>query len=409
MAFMALALASVFSAQALFAAQVKTGLDTLVESNFSLLSGKKIGLITNHTGKDRQGRGAVELLALAPGVELRAVFSPEHGFMGASEENVVDSDTIRLGGKDIPVYSLYRGGMAGMRPTPEQLAGLDALVFDIQDIGARFYTYLASMAMGLEEAKKAGIEFIVLDRPNPINGIALEGPVLEDISLRQVTPTAYFAVPVRHGMTAGEIALLHNAEVQHPRLHVVKLEGWRRELWYDEIGLPWIPPSPNMPDLEAATLYPGIGLFEASNISVGRGTPLPFRWVGAPWMNGDRIVKRLRKAQRRGALPGIEFEVQNYTPSKNVHQDKACSGVRMRVTDRLRLRPLEVFRQLHQALRATHPKDFAWKWGEARKMTGSDRFETLCRQGCSDSALERLFERGLPEFAARRRPFLLYE
>lgn len=382
---------------------VRTGLDVLVESGFAELQGKRVGLITNRTGKDRLGRGGPELLAAATGVTLVRVFSPEHGFTGASEENAIASGTIRLGGKDVALASLYAGGIAGMRPKPADLADLDVLIFDIQDIGARFYTYLASMAMALEEASRDGLAFLVLDRPNPIGGEILEGPILDDPSLRQVTPTAYFPVPVRHGLTAGEMAMLHNAEVRHSKLTVIRMKGWRRRLWYDETGLPWIAPSPNMPDIEAAALYPGIGMFEASNLSVGRGTPIPFRWIGAPGLDSEALAKRMRAA----GLPGIEFRPEDFTPSKSNYAGQACRGLRMKVTDRDRLRPLAVFAHLAAALRELYP-GLQWRWEEARRMTGTDDFRRLSEAGAGPEKIIRLFDEGPSKFGSQRKPFLLY-
>lgn len=380
-----------------------TGLDSLVADGFAPLRGKRVGVITNRTGVDRRGRSVVDLLAAAPGVRLEAVFTPEHGFAAASESENIASDRLRVGGREIPLFSLYSGGIAGMRPKPEQLAGLDALVFDIQDIGARFYTYLATMAMGLEEAKKAGLEFVVLDRPNPIGGETVEGPVLEDPSLRLVTPTAYFPVPVRHGLTAGEIALLHNREVAHPRLTVVRLRGWTRGQWQDDTGLPWVPPSPNMPDLEAAALYPGVGVFESSNLSVGRGTPIPFRWIGAPWLDADALAERLA-----GQLDGVEVEPADFTPSKSVFAGQACRGVRLRVTDRRALRPLTVFRKLALALRDLHPKEFQFRWDEAKRMVGVEEFRRLWESGAGEESFTALFDRGPRDFEPVRRDILLY-
>jgi uncharacterized protein YbbC (DUF1343 family) len=382
----------------------KTGIDVLESDGFAELAGKRIGLITNHTGKDRRGRSTAEVLAAAPGVELAVLFSPEHGFSGSSEQAAISSSSVKLGGRTIPMRSLYSGGIAGMRPKPEDLRGLDALVFDIQDIGARFYTYLATMGMALEESAKAGVEFVVLDRPDPINGITMEGPVLDDPSLRRVTPTAYFPVPVRHGLTAGEMALFYNAEVKHPRLRVVRLQGWKRAMWYDQTGLPWTPPSPNMPDLEAAALYPGVGIFEAANVSVGRGTPLPFRWIGAPWMDGEGVARLARAA----GLAGVKFAAQDYTPSKDVYAGRLCHGVLMRITDRDRLRPLAVFRALNQALLKLQADKLVWRPEEAKRMVGTEQFMRLLERGATPSELERLFDAGAEKFAETRKPYLLY-
>ncbi len=383
---------------------VRIGLEVLEENGFQELKGKRLGLITNHTGRDSSGRSTVEVLAQAPGLTLAAVFSPEHGFKGTSEEHAVGSTTLLLAGREIPVHSLYSGGIEGMRPRPEDLKGLDALVFDIQDIGARFYTYLATMGMALEEAAKAGIEFIVLDRPNPINGETLEGPILEDLSLRQVTATAYFPVPIRHAMTAGEIALLHNSEVRHPKLKVVRMRGWSRGMWYDQTGLPWVPPSPNMPDLEAAALYPGIACLEFTNLSVGRGTPWPFRWVGAPWLRAQELLARMKAAP----LEGIEFSAQDRAPAKSAYEGQACRGVLLRITDRGRLRPLRVFAHLVTALRDLHPSEFDLAWERTRRLVGSERFKRLYDAGASPEEILRHFEADSGLFEAQRGRFLLY-
>lgn len=383
--------------------EVRTGLDALEAEGFASLKGKRVGVITNRTGVDRKGRGIVDVFASAPGLELVCVFTPEHGFTANSESENVPSDRVSSAGRIYPLRSLYSGGIEGMRPKAEDLKRIDVLVFDIQDIGARFYTYLATMGMALEEAKKAGIEFMVLDRPNPIRGDVIEGPILEDPTLRFVTPTAYYQVPVRHGLTAGEMALWHNRTVGHPKLTVVKLQGWKREMWRDETGLPWVPPSPNMPDLDAASLYPGIGIFEASNLSVGRGTPRPFRWIGAPWLKADELVARLE-----GRLDGVRFEADDRTPTKSVFEGQACHGVRITVTDRDAMRPLAVFRHVALALRELHPDNFVWRWDEVKRMVGVEEFRRLWESGAGDPAFLNLFDKGARDFETARASVLLY-
>ncbi len=380
-----------------------SGLDVLVSEGFRPLRGKRVGVLTNSTAVDRRGRGIVDLLAESPDVNLVAIFTPEHGYAASTESENIASGRTRVHGKEIPLYSLYGGGITGMRPKPEQLQGLDVLVFDIQDIGARFYTYLATMAMALEEAKTANVDFIVLDRPNPIRGDIVEGPILSDPTLRFLTPTAYFQVPVRHGLTAGEMALWHNRSVGHPHLSVIKLRGWKRDQWHDQTGLPWIPPSPNMPNIEAAALYPGIGIFEASNLAVGRGTPIPFRWIGAPWLNAEEIVASLR-----GTVEGVEFSVQDYTPTKSVFEGKLCRGVKITVTDRDAMRPLAVFRRLALALREYNPKEFEWRWDEAKRMVGTEEFRLMWETGAGDDAFIGLFDKGPRDFEASRNSVLLY-
>jgi uncharacterized protein YbbC (DUF1343 family) len=383
--------------------RVLTGLDVLERDGFAPLRGKRIGIIGNHTSKDAAGRAIVDIfVSTGTGVTVAALFSPEHGYTGTSD-TTVSSSTLTLEGRIIPIHSLYGERMADMRPKPEQLKDLDALVFDIQDIGSRFYTYIATMGLAMEEAAKAGMPFYVLDRPNPITGVVVEGPVLDDLSLRQVTMTAYFPVPVRHGMTPGEIASLFNDEI-HGKLTVVKLEGWKRSMWYDETGLPWIAPSPNMPDLEAALMYSGIAIFESSNIAVGRGTPVPFRWIGAPWLDAERVAREAGAAR----LPGVEFSTQTYTPTRHHFTGVACPGVRMTITDREAVRPVHVFRVLERAIRRAHPKEFVWKWNEVKRMIGTARFEKLVGEGAGDKKIKKLIDDGPKDFEKTRRRYLLY-
>ncbi|MBI4348683.1 MAG: DUF1343 domain-containing protein [Elusimicrobia bacterium] len=382
------------------AAEVLTGLDVLATDGFRALKGERIGLITNQTGKDRKGKPIAQVFAEAPDLELKALFSPEHGFTGTSEANVISSETYTLpNGKKIPIYSLYG---ATMTPTADQLRGLDALVFDIQDIGARFYTYATTMALAMEAAAANNLDFFVLDRPNPISGDIVEGPVLAP-SIRHFT--SYLAVPVRHGLTMGELARLHNVVGKvGARLQVIPLKGWTRDRWYDQTGLPWTKPSPNMPDLDAATLYPGIGCFESTNLAVGRGTPLPFRWVGAPWFRAREVLLRLKKV----SLPGIAFETETYTPTKSLYQGKKSPGIRMRITDRNLVRPLHVFAHLLAISRDLHPLEFGVRWDEERRMIGTDQLRTLYEGGAGAQDIIKLFDAGPREFDAVRNAFLLY-
>lgn len=378
---------------------VLSGLDVLREEGFKRLRGKRVGLITNRTGVDRAGRGGPGLLARAPGVELAALFSPEHGLGADSEENVIASGRYRLpDGRDIPLYSLYGGTKS---PTGEMLRGLDALLFDVQDVGARFYTYATTMALAQEAAAARGVAFIILDRPNPIGGTAVEGPVLED-GIRHFT--AYLPVAVRHGMTPGELGLLHAARAGLPPPSVVPARGWRRGLWHDRTGLPWVRPSPNMPDLEAAALYPGIGCFEAANVSVGRGTEAPFRLVGAPWMDAGRVVERLSAA----GLKGLRARAVRFTPAKPPYSGVEIAGVRLEVTDRDALRPLDAFAHLVAALRDLHPGDFRVRDEELSRMTGTRRFLELYHGGASARELVALFDDGARRFREERAGFLLY-
>ncbi|MGQ0644539.1 MAG: exo-beta-N-acetylmuramidase NamZ family protein [Elusimicrobiota bacterium] len=377
-------------------AEVFTGLDVMVADGFLPLRGKKVGVITNHTGVDRRGRHIVDLLKSEPSVKLAAVFSPEHGFTGRVEHGQRIEDDIHGG---VLVYSLYG---KTKRPTPEMLKGLDALVFDIQDVGARFYTYITTMGYALEEAAKAGIEFYVFDRPNPITGRIVEGEIL-DPSIRHFT--AYFSVPARHGLTVGEIAVLHNDQARlGARLRVIKMEGWNRG-WWQDTGLKFIPPSPNIRDPRTALLYSGIGAFEATNVSVGRGTSIPFQVLGAPWMDGKALAKRLSKAR----LPGVRFKPVTFMPDgQNLYSGQLCRGVRLVVTDPDALRTMDVFTHAACAVRDLYRTRFELRWEEMPRLVGSKRFEDAF---ISDQTAKQIlvpFHAGAEAFMRQRKPYLLY-
>jgi uncharacterized protein YbbC (DUF1343 family) len=378
---------------------VLTGLDVLERGGFKELQGKRVGLITNHTSVDAEGRNAVDALFGAPGVRLAAIFSPEHGFRGTEEGGVyIESSTDAVTG--VPVYSLY--GKGRQRPSPESLKDLDVLVFDIQDIGARFYTYLTTMGYAMEEAAKAGLPFMVLDRPNPIGG-RIEGPVLEpDISFF----TAYFPVPTRHGFTAGEMALFHKDNLKLDfDLTVVKMEGWRRDMFFDKTGVAWTNPSPNIRELDAEVLYPGLGCFEATNVSVGRGTDRPFLWFGAPWMKAEKIAKKLNKA----GLAGVKFHPVKLTPSKDVYEGKECEGIEIEITDRAAVRALDIFVNAAYLLRDYNEKDFTMKEVEVRKMTGSSDFYRLLTAGKKPAKIIEAFEKSNAPFREAARQYRLYK
>lgn len=379
---------------------VLTGLDVLEEKGFSEFKGKRIGLITNQTGRDRKGHSTVQVFANASNIRLTAMFSPEHGFNGVIEDTSVVSGTFTLpDGSGIPLYSLYGATRA---PTSAMLKDIDVLVFDIQDIGARFYTYSTTMAMAMEAAAAAGIDFVVLDRPNPVNGEAVEGPSLST-GVRSFI--AYLPVPVRHGMTMGELARLHNITASlGAKLTVIPLKGWRRRMWYDQTGLPWTPPSPNMPDLAAAALYPGIACFEASNLSVGRGTESPFQWVGAPGLKAEAVVKRLRAQD----LPGLEFRAESAAPTKPPYAGENVPGIRMRVTDRDAVRPLAVFAHLAAALRDLGGPAFSFDMKRLPFFVGSNRFSELYEAGAPAAELEKSLQEGVAAFKTGRTVFLLY-
>lgn len=397
--FLSLFSAVFFCAAAHAEGPVLTGLDVLERGGFKELQGKRVGLITNHTSVNAEGKNAVDVLFNATGVRLAAIFSPEHGFRGTEEGGVyIESSTDPATG--VPVVSLY--GKGKQRPPQESLKDLDVLVFDIQDIGARFYTYLTTMGYAMEEAAKAGLPFMVLDRPNPIGG-RIEGPVLEpDISFF----TAYFPVPTRHGFTAGEMALFHKDNLKLDLdLAVVKMEGWRRDMFFDKTGIAWTNPSPNIREVDAEVLYPGLGCFEASNVSVGRGTDRPFLWFGAPWMKAEKIARKLNKA----GLEGVKFHAVKLTPSKDVYAGKECQGVEIEVTDRTAVRALDVFVNAAYLLRDYNGKDFTLKEVEIRKMTGSSDFYALLQDGAKPAKIMEAFEKSNAQFRAAARQYRLYK
>ncbi|HWI58464.1 MAG TPA: exo-beta-N-acetylmuramidase NamZ domain-containing protein [Bacillota bacterium] len=325
-------------------ARVLNGIDVLVKNKFDQLTGKRIGLVTNHTGHDRDRNPTIDLLKNAPEVSLVALFSPEHGIRGQVDEAVTDGRDEQTG---LPIYSLYG---AARKPKPEQLQGLDALVFDIQDVGCRFYTYTSTMGLCLEAAAEAGIKYFVLDRVNPLNGVAVDGPVLTE----KTSFVGFHPVPLRYGMTIGELARMFNAERQcHADLTVIELEGWSRDMWLDQTGLPWTNPSPNMRNLTQAILYPGVGLLESA-LSVGRGTDTPFEIIGAPYIEDTRLAAELNGA----GLAGVRFVPIQFTPIYSVHKDQLCRGVYIMLTDREACNVVDVGLLIAKTLYRWYPGEF---------------------------------------------------
>jgi len=326
--------------------RVLTGLDVLSDQKFAMLSGHSVGLVTNQTGIDLHGRRAIDLIAATPNVRLQAIFSPEHGLMGVSNTDVPHSRDVVTG---LPIWSLYG---STKRPTSSMLKDITLLVFDIQDVGVRYYTYLTTLVYVMEEAAKQRIPVLVLDRPNPINGRVVEGPLM-DRDLQSFT--APHPIPVRTGMTIGEFAKLAAAERKIPvTLTVVPLVGWDRDRWFDETGLPWVNPSPNIRSVTQALLYSGVGLLEATNLSVGRGTDMPFEVIGAPWIE----PRGLADALNRQGLRGVRFDPIWFTPTADVYTSISCGGVRMVVTDREAIRPVTVAFALARTLRERHRDQF---------------------------------------------------
>lgn len=380
-------------------ALVVTGLDAAEETDFEQFAGKRVGIITNQTGVDRQGRSSVDALFASRKAKLVAIFSPEHGFRGsAADGEIISNSTDPVTG--LPIYSLY-GSVH--RPTSAMLAGIDVLVFDIQDIGARFYTYLTTMALCMEEAGKRNIPFVVLDRPNPISGMVLEGPVLP-ASIQDFT--GYFPVPVRHAMTAGEMALLHkDLRGIKADLSVVKLRGWDRASFYGDTGLAWVNPSPNIRNVDAAIMYPGIGGFESTNMAVGRGSDAPFLWFGAPWLDSERLVNTLNAA----GLPGVRFRAESKTPEKDIYAGKLCRGVRMEITDRRAVRPMDIFVRAVCALRdKAYYRDFRFDEDALRLVAGNNVYKAVFESKDPPEKIIADFQAQCRDFDKLRRKYLLY-
>lgn len=379
--------------------KVLLGIDILKRDNFEILKGKKVGLITNHTGLDSSGKSTIDILFSAPDVRLVKLFSPEHGIRGKAEHGV-KIDHSRDDKTGVPVYSLYG---ETKRPTAQMLEGLDAMVYDIQDIGTRFYTYTTTLAYALEECAKRGIPMIVLDRPNPISGAVVEGEAL-DPAIQHFT--AYLKIPVRHGFTAGEIAQWHNqTERLNANLTVVKMEGWSRAMWMDASGHKFRPTSPNMRTLKAAALYPGIGCFEATNVSVGRGTGSPFEQFGAPWINGEELEDRLSFIM----IPGLQVKAVKFKPKSDLYKGQTCGGVKIIIDNRYEARPFDLFVQVFMLLRELYPKQFVPRWDEIALVTGSRRFQEMIGLGHSAEAMLEIIHRKAEKFQEDAAPHLLYE
>ena len=375
-------------------AEVQTGIDVLRGERFARLRGARVALLTNQTGRARDGVRTLDLLRAAPEVAVRALLSPEHGFRGDVDEAVADAREPETG---LPIYSLYG---ATRRPTARMLDGIDTIVVDLQDVGARFYTYAATMAYAMEAAASRGLRVVVLDRPNPITGEAVEGPPLD---AGEQGFTGYLSLPVRHGLTLGELARLFNAERGlGVDLEVVELRGWRRELWFDETGLTWVNPSPNIRTVTQAALYPGIGAIEGANLSVGRGTDTPFERLGAPWVDGAALARRLN-ARR---LPGVRFHPVTFSPRSSRYAGQPCGGVHIIVTDRDALEPVRLGLEIAAALHRLHG-DRLEVDGTVHLLGSRAALERI-RAGADPAAVAAAWAAGERAWRRRRAPYLLY-
>ena len=374
---------------------VATGIDVLREEGFEQLRGERVGLLTNQTGRARDGATTIDLLDGSPDVSLQVLFSPEHGIRGDVDTVVADATDPQTG---LLIYSLY--GQT-RRPTPRMLDAVDVIVVDLQAAGARFYTYATTMAYIMEAAAGRGVKVMVLDRPNPITGMAVEGPLLDEAA---VGFTGYLSMPVRHGLTLGELARLFNQERDiGVELEVVPLRGWRRTAWFDETGLTWVNPSPNLRALTQATLYPGIGSIEETNLSVGRGPDTPFEQIGALWVDGTRLAAELNA---RG-LRGVRFYPVTFTPATNRYAGERCQGVHMVVTDRMALRPVRLGLEIAAALYQLHPERF--EIAAAARLLGSREALMRIQAGEAPADIAADWTVGESGWLALREKYLLYE
>jgi uncharacterized protein YbbC (DUF1343 family) len=380
---------------------VRTGLDRVGEYK-DLFQGKRLGIIANHTAYDRNGRFVVDVFRSVPGVKIVALFSPEHGFWGiAPDAEKIDNQIHPV--YNLPVYSLYG---KTQKPTNDMLQNVDVLVFDIQDIGARFYTYIYTMSLAMEAAAENGKTFVVLDRPNPINGVRIEGTVLEPA---QATFVGLYPIPVRHGMTIGELAKMFNGQgwlADHVKteLVVVPMESWRRRLWYDQTGLRFIKTSPNMPDLQTAAVYPGLCLLEGTNVSEGRGTDKPFIQFGAPWIDAKRLVGRLNVLN----LSGMRFEPTRFTPTSSKHQGQMCNGVRIIISDRDALEPYYAGIRIVDELFRLYPDGFQWRAAHFDRLCGTSKVRNAITSGGSMDELRSKWQAELTSFQKIRDKYLIY-
>ena len=377
------------------AASVQVGLDVLEAQKFAPLRGKNVGLITNHTGLDAQGRSTVDLLSHASGLHLVALFSPEHGLAGRNDERVSSTKDAQTG---LPIFSLYG---TTLRPTDEMLQGIDTLVFDVQDAGVRFYTYTTTMAYCMEEAAKRHIAFYVLDRPNPLGGEIVEGPMLDP---DKTSFTAYFPVPVRYGLTIGELAQFFNAE-NHIGcdLHVITMKNWRRNYFYENTGARWIPPSPNLRTLKGSILYPGLEILQNAGVSVGRGTEAPFEEFGAPWLNGDEVAAALNAR----SLPGLRFSAQPFVPVIGLYMGQRCGGVSIRVTDRSAVRSMRMGLEIAAILTKLYPANFDPT--KLLLLTGNSETIRQLQDGVPPEQIVANWSSDLSAFDATRRKYFLYK
>jgi uncharacterized protein YbbC (DUF1343 family) len=388
---------------------MRLGLDRLLDGpDQRLIAGQRVGLVCNPASMDARFRHAVDRLAAASDWTLGAIFGPQHGFRSDLQENMIESPHAADDKRRVPIYSLYS---ETREPTREMVADLDVLVVDLQDVGTRIYTYIYTMANCLRAARRHGIRVVVCDRPNPIGGDQIEGATLDPVYASFV---GQFPIPMRHGMTIGELARLFNDHFGlAAAVDVVPMEGWQRSMYFDDTGLPWVLPSPNIPTLDTAIVYPGAVLFEGTTISEGRGTTRPFELIGAPWIDGERLADEMNAKK----LPGAQFRPIVFEPTFHKHAKETCGGCQVHVTDRRSFAPVRAGVELIAALRRQAPDRFGWrnppyeyehdKW-PIDILYGSDRLRTTIDAGGDPSVLAAEWRRDEEAFRALRQPFLLY-
>jgi uncharacterized protein YbbC (DUF1343 family) len=372
----------------------RTGIDVLEAEKFAPLRGKRVGLITNQTGLDSYGHRTIDLLARAEGVSLVAIFSPEHGISGVADASVSNQADAPTG---LPIYSLYG---ATRRPTTEMLRGIDALVFDIQDAGVRFYTYITTMAYSMEAAAGLRIAFFVLDRPNPLGGETIEGPVLDR---ERISFVGYFPLPVRYAMTMGELAQMFNSENKiGADLHVVAMQDWHRGDLYDMTGLPWVAPSPALRTLRETFLYPGVEILQAAGVSVGRGTPTPFELLGAPWIDSAALQNELNRRE----LKGVRFAATEFTPASGLYSGALCRGISIDLQDRVTFQPVMIGLEIASVLYHLYPTQFHVE--KMIDLLGSQSTVDRLRRGDDPKEIEAGWAGDLSGFRTMREKYLLY-
>jgi uncharacterized protein YbbC (DUF1343 family) len=380
---------------------VMTGLDR-VATYKDVFEGRRLGIIANRTAYDREGRFIVDVFRSMAGVTVTTLFSPEHGLWGkARDGEKIDNQIHPV--YNLPVYSLYG---KTQKPTSDMLQNVDVLLFDIQDIGARFYTYIYTMSLAMEAAAENGKTFVVLDRPNPINGTRVQGNILEPALASFV---GLYPIPVRHGMTAGELAKMFNGRGWlsgrvKTELIVIPMEGWRRRMWYDQTGLRFIKTSPNMPDLETAAVYPGLCLLEGTNVSEGRGTAMPFRQFGAPWIDSKLLADRLNELK----LPAMHFEPARFTPASSKYQGQECHGVRILIADRDRLEPYSSGIRIVNEICRMYPDQFEWKAAHFDRLCGTSKIRNAIASRSSLDVLQNKWQAELESFLEIRAGYLIY-